>query len=52
MHEKELDEMTSLMNDFVHALETEVTEALDLELAELVILTFSEILDALETKKR
>jgi hypothetical protein len=44
------DRMAKLMNDFIHAIETDVIPALDLELAELLVLTFSDTLDCLLDK--
>jgi hypothetical protein len=43
--------VTALLGDFMHVLKTEVVEALDLELAELLVMTFNDILECLTQKK-
>jgi hypothetical protein len=43
--------MTVLLNDFMHVIDTEVVEALDLELAELLVMTMTDILTCFSEKK-
>ena len=48
--EKLESHMGGIMNDFMHVIETEVIAALDLELAELLVLTFNDVMDCLQSK--